>query len=123
PVVANLGVGQRMVDRSDVVINKLRVFLKECRRHSVRARFYWKAPGHEVETGGSRFRYAQIDVQQCHTVSVDRDLELFLGNPTKKLSCGSTVQERPEVVIPIGREVVDNGNPAARPERSAVHLT
>src|SRR5262249_8519010 len=40
PVIANLGGGQRMVNRSEVVINKLGMVLKECRAHSVSARFY-----------------------------------------------------------------------------------
>ena len=55
-VIADLRVGQRVLDRRDVVVDKLRVFLEKRGRYAVRAGFHGELSGGQVQTrsGGAQ---------------------------------------------------------------------
>src|SRR5262249_54850722 len=121
-IITNLRVGQRVVDRCDVVVNKLRVLLEKCSRYAVRTGFHGELSRGQVQAYRRGLRHAWINVQQRDTLSVDGNFELLVGHPSKKLARRSAMQQRSEDIVPIRWKVIHDGNPAARPERCSIDV-
>ena len=117
---ADLGVGQRVVDRRDQVVDRPLELLEERRGHAVRA-------GRHVDRrrlqhqGGRALVHLRVDRQQRAALAVDRHLDLLVGRRSaEQEAVGVAVQVDAEDVVAVGREGVHHRDAAAGAERRAV---
>ncbi len=117
---ADLGVGHRVIDRRDQIVDQAFVALDERGRDAVRA-------GLDVERrrldgeAGLLFAEARVDRQQREPRAVERHFDLFAGTRVAEQVAERLGEEvHAEHVVAVGRERVVNGDAAAGAGRRAV---
>src|SRR5262245_39881630 len=123
-VIRNVDACQRMLDRSNDVFDDVRMFLKKCGGHAMRSGTDENSSGWQVETLlRGLLRHVQIDLQKRNPSAVDRNLQLFIGNVAEEGAFGIAMEQRAEVVLPIGGEVVHDRDSTSRSNRRSRHMT
>jgi hypothetical protein len=67
----NIGVGERVLDRPDDVVDRTIRHLDERSRHTLRPRFHVNRRRFQIETVRIRLLHVGTDVEQCHAFAVD----------------------------------------------------
>jgi hypothetical protein len=117
---ADLGVGERVVDRGQQVVDRRLEALQERRRQPLRAGLDVDPRRLQVHAVRIGLAHLGVDLDERLALAVDRDLELLaLDGAAEELPGRDRVQHQPEAVVAVRREVVDRRDPAARAERRA----
>ena len=117
---ADLGVGQRVVDRRDQIVDRALELLQERRGHAVRAGRHVNRRRLQHQAGRALV-HLRVDRQQRPPLAVDRHLDLLVGRRrAEQEAVGVAVQVDAEDVVAVGREGVHHRDAAAGAERRAV---
>ena len=118
---ADLGVGERVIDRRDQVVDRPLEALQERRGDALRAG--GDVNGRRLQReAGRHLRHVRIDVEQRPALAVDRHVDLLAGRgPAEEEPVGVAVQLEAEDVVAVRGKHVHDGDAAARAERRAVH--
>ena len=117
------GEGERVLDRTDQIVDLALELLHEGGGDPVRAGGHLDRVGPDVQAAWLGFVHPAVDLEKGDPLAVDRDLNL-LGAPgaSEDLTFDRVVGHDVEDVLAVGREVVDHGEAAARAEGSTFDL-
>ena len=118
--LADVGVGQRVLDRHDQVVGRAVEALHERRRHAMLAGLDVDLRRLHRQAVGILLVHARVDVHQRDALAVDRDFDLLAAiRAAEQVAGRSHVQHDLEHVVAVGREHVQHRHAAARAERRA----
>ena len=111
--IADLGIGQRVLDRRHEIVDRTVEPLDERRRHVLRPRLDMDAGRRQIETLLAGFGHPIIDVEQRDPLTVDRHFNLLASRRAAiELTGGHSVKHDAEGVLAVGGEGVNHGDAA-----------
>ena len=114
---SDLAIGQRVIDRTDQVIDIALELPNECRGDSVRTRGYLNGISTDVQARGLRLAHPPVDGQQSDSFAVERDFDLIGSvGAAEDLSLDGVVRHEMEDVLAVRREDMDDRQSATGTE-------
>ena len=120
----DLRVGDAVPYGSDQIVDRPVEGLHEGGADTLRARANRDGRRFQLHPVRIGLRHPTVDVDQSHTLAVDRDLDLFVegGRRAVELAGGNGVENDGKDVFTVGREVVHHRGAAACSHRRAIHV-